>query len=151
MVALEGMFSRNHTIPDQDTHPFLQNSGKTTLANSLLKLVNISAGAIVIDGVDIATLRPTDIRSRLIALPQESLKLSVSVRQYGRVYGIFNDQDIIRALSDVGLWPAIERAGGLDMLLTDECLSHGQLQLLGITLACLRRGRVVLMDEPTSQ
>lgn len=126
-------------------------SGKTTLANSLLQLIEVSAGAILIDGVDIATLRPKDIRSRIVALPQETLKLSVSIRQYAKVCGIANDEDIIRELSEVGLWPTMERAGGLDMLLTDEGLSHGQRQLLGMTLACLRRGKVVLMDEPTSQ
>jgi len=125
-------------------------SGKTTLANSLLQLVNVSAGGILIDGVDIATLRPKDIRSRLVALPQETLKLSVNIGQYAKVYGISNDEDIIRGLSGVGLWPTIERAGGLNMLLTDETLSHGQRQLLGMSLACLRRGKVVLMDEPTS-
>jgi ABC-type bacteriocin/lantibiotic exporter with double-glycine peptidase domain len=127
------------------------NSGKTTLANSLLQLIEVSAGAILVDGVDIATLRPKDIRSRLVALPQETLKLSVSIRQYAKVCGVSNDEDIIRELSKVGLWPTMERAGGLDMPLTDEGLSHGQRQLLGMTLACLRRGKVVLMDEPTSQ
>jgi ATP-binding cassette subfamily C (CFTR/MRP) protein 1 len=130
---------------------FPPNSGKTTLANSLLQLVNVSAGSILIDGVDIATLRPKDIRSRLVALPQETLKLSVSIGQYAKMYGIANDEDIIRGLSEAGLWPTIERAGGLNMLLTDGSLSHGQRQLLGMTLACLRRGKVVLMDEPTSQ
>lgn len=121
------------------------------MADSLLQLVKVSGGAILIDGVDIATLRPKDIRSRLVALPQETLKLSVSIRQYAKVYGISNDEDIIHGLSEVGLWSTIERSGGLDMLLTDEFLSHGQRQLLGMTLACLRRGKIVLMDEPTSQ
>ncbi|KAH6719181.1 P-loop containing nucleoside triphosphate hydrolase protein [Leptodontidium sp. MPI-SDFR-AT-0119] len=125
-------------------------SGKTTLANSLLQLVNVSTGKILIDGIDIATLRPKDIRSRLVALPQETLKLSVDIRKYAQIYGVPNDEDIIQGLTAVGLWPTIERAGGLDMLLTDESLSHGQRQLLGMTLACLRRGKVVLMDEPTS-
>lgn len=138
----------------EDTHTksaFPPNSGKTTLANSLLQLVNVSAGGILIDGVDIATLRPKDIRSRLVALPQETLKLSVSIGQYAKIYGVPDDEDIIRGLTEVGLWPTIEQAGGLNMLLTDESLSHGQRQLLGMALACLRRGKVVLMDEPTSQ
>ncbi|KAL3426496.1 hypothetical protein PVAG01_00005 [Phlyctema vagabunda] len=125
-------------------------SGKTTLANSLLQLVNVSDGAILIDGVDIATLRPKDMRSRLIALPQETLKISVSIRQYAKIYGISSDEDIIRGLNEVGLWNAIDRTGGLNMLLTDETLSHGQRQLLGMTLACLRQSKIVLMDEPTS-
>ncbi|PTB37966.1 hypothetical protein M441DRAFT_60292 [Trichoderma asperellum CBS 433.97] len=125
-------------------------SGKSTLLNSLLQLVHVSAGTILIDGVDIATLRPKDIRTRLVTLPQETLKLSVSIRQYAKVYGISNDKDIIRGLTEVGLWSIVERIGGLDMLLTDDSLSHGQRQLLGMTLACLQRGKIVLMDEPTS-
>lgn len=121
------------------------------MLNSLLQLVHVSAGTILIDGVDIATLRPKDIRTHLVTLPQETLKLSVSIRQYAKVYGISNDKDIIRGLTEVGLWSIIERIGGLDMLLTDDSLSHGQRQLLGMTLACLQRGKIVLMDEPTSQ
>ena len=118
---------------------------------SLLRLVDVSTGSILIGGVDIVTLRPEDIRSRLVALPQETLKLSVSIVEYARVYGVSSEDDIIRGLTEVGLWPVIEQAGGLDMLLTDGSLSHGQQQLLGMTLACLRRGKIVLMDEPTSQ
>ncbi|KAL6894904.1 P-loop containing nucleoside triphosphate hydrolase protein [Trichoderma evansii] len=125
-------------------------SGKTTLVNSLLQLVHVSAGTILIDGVDIATIRPKDIRTRLVALPQETLELSVSIQQYAKVHGISNDEDIIRGLTEGGLWSVIERIGGLDMLLTDDSLSHGQWQLLGMTLACLQRGKIVLMDEPTS-
>lgn len=144
------------TVPNKpqvntNTNSPAPNSGKTTLANSLLQLVNVSTGKILIDGIDIATLRPKDIRSRLVALPQETLKLSVDIRKYAQIYGVPNDEDIIQGLTAVGLWPTIERAGGLDMLLTDESLSHGQRQLLGMTLACLRRGKVVLMDEPTSK
>lgn len=126
-------------------------SGKTTLLNSLLQLNAVTAGGIFVDGVDIAMLRAKDIRSRLVALPQETLKMSVSVGQYARIYGISDNEQIIRGLSEVDLWPAIERAGGLDMLLSDESLSHGQRQLLGMTLSCLRKGNIVLMDEPTSQ
>lgn len=72
-------------------------------------------------------------------------------RHKNRIYGISNDEDIIRGLAEVGLWSIIERIGGLDMLLADDSLSHGQRQLLRMTLACLQRGKIVLMDEPKSQ
>jgi ABC-type multidrug transport system fused ATPase/permease subunit len=119
--------------------------------NTLLRLLDISSGQVMVDQVDIATLSREEVRSRFVVIPQDSLNLSVSVRDYARLYGIAHDDDIIRGLKQAGLWNTIEKGGGLDMTLNDDNLSHGQRQLFSMTLACLRRGRVVLMDEPTSQ
>lgn len=113
--------------------------------------MDVAAGKILIDNVDIATLSREEMRSRFVVIPQESLNLSVSLRDYARLYGVVNDDEIVRGLSETGLWPNIQRGGGLDMVLTEDNFSHGERQLFAMTLACLRRGKVVVMDEPTSQ
>lgn len=119
--------------------------------NSLLRLSDLSGGRILVDGVDITTLSREEVRSRLVVIPQDALNISVSVRDYARLHGISNDDDIVLGLREAGLWGAIERGGGLEMTLTDDNLSQGERQLFAMTLACLRRGKIVVMDEPTSR
>lgn len=126
-------------------------SGKSTLLNSLLQLLDLSNGSILVDGVDIATVAKQEFRSRLVTLPQDSLSLHVSIRDYARIHGVPGDDHIIRGLSEIGIWDTIEPNGGLDMILKDDTLSHSQRRLLAVAVACLRDGRIVLLDEPTGQ
>uniref|UniRef100_A0A0D2Y6P3 ABC transporter domain-containing protein n=1 Tax=Fusarium oxysporum (strain Fo5176) TaxID=660025 RepID=A0A0D2Y6P3_FUSOF len=126
-------------------------SGKSTLVNSLLGLVQVSSGLISIDDVDISTLAKDEVRSRFVVLPQESLILSVSIREYAKLFGISDEQEIIQGLKKTGLWQTIEQGGGLDMIASSDTFSHGERQLFAMTLACLKKGKIVLMDEPTSQ
>ncbi|EXM19442.1 hypothetical protein FOTG_12493 [Fusarium oxysporum f. sp. vasinfectum 25433] len=125
-------------------------SGKSTLVNSLLGLVQVSSGIISIDDVDISTLAKDEVRSRFVVLPQESLILSVSIREYAKLFGISDEQEIIQGLEKTGLWQTIEQGGGLDMIASSDTFSHGERQLFAMTLACLKKGKIVLMDEPTS-
>ncbi|KAF5553204.1 multidrug resistance [Fusarium napiforme] len=125
-------------------------SGKSTLVNSLLGLVHVSSGLISIDDVEISTLAKDEVRSRFVVLPQESLILSVSIREYAKLFGISDEQEIIQGLKKTGLWQTIEQGGGLDMIASSDTFSHGERQLFAMTLACLKKGKVVLMDEPTS-
>ncbi|KAF5660313.1 multidrug resistance [Fusarium circinatum] len=125
-------------------------SGKSTLVNSLLGLVQVSSGKISVDDVDISTLAKDEVRSRFVVLPQESLILSVSIREYAKLFGISDEQEIIQGLKKTGLWQTIEQGGGLDMIASSDTFSHGERQLFAMTLACLKKGKIVLMDEPTS-
>ncbi|KAF4442024.1 multidrug resistance [Fusarium acutatum] len=125
-------------------------SGKSTLVNSLLGLVQVSSGLISVDDVDISTLAKDEVRSRFVVLPQESLILSVSIREYAKLFGISDKQEIIQGLKKTGLWQTIEQGGGLDMIASSDTFSHGERQLFAMTLACLKKGKIVLMDEPTS-
>lgn len=116
----------------------------------MLGLVQVSSGIITIDDVDISTLAKDEVRSRFVVLPQESLILSVSIRDYAKLFGISDEQEIIQGLKKTGLWPTIEQGGGLDMIASSDTFSHGERQLFAMTLACLKKGKLVLMDEPTS-
>lgn len=134
-------------------------SGKSSLLLALLRLLDLSAGSISIDGIDLSTLPREEVRSRLIAITQDSFFLPGTVRQnidpYGAA-GAGDDDAIGAALRKVGLWEAVEAKGGLDAAFEEDMLSHGQKQLFSLARAMLRSrgsggsGRVVLFDEATS-
>lgn len=65
-------------------------SGKTTLANALVRLVDIDPGQLFLDGYDITQLRVRDLRTAIAYVPQESFLFSTTVKnniRYGDPLG----------------------------------------------------------------
>ena len=118
--------------------------------STLLRLLDLSSGNILIDGVDISTIPRQDTRSRLIALPQDRYLLAGSVRYNVDPLQACSDRAIEDALEKVELYHLVEGAGGLDATLTNEMLSHGQGQLLCLARAMLRKSCVLILDEATA-
>ena len=125
-------------------------SGKSTLVSTLMRLLDLTSGNILIDGIDISTLPRQETRSRLIALPQDSYLLAGSVRYNVDPLQACSDGAIEDALEKVELHHLVEGKGGLDATLTAEMLSHGQGQLLSLARAMLRKGCILVLDEATA-
>lgn len=116
----------------------------------------------MIDGIDIATLSPELLRSRVPTISQDLVELSNSVRLSLCPSSEFMTEEqnnrldvlMIELLKDLGLWSVVRQNGGLDTLAASIKLSHGQKQLMAIAHGILRqqlmRSKLVLMDEPTS-
>ena len=114
-------------------------------------MLELDSGSILIDGIDISTIPRQEIRSRLVVIPQEPYLLAGSVRHNLDPEGSFQDDVIISALEKTKLWDVINKQGGLDAIVTDQLLSHGQRQLLCLAMAILRKGKILILDEATSR
>lgn len=125
-------------------------SGKSTLLLTLLRLLDLSAGTIEIDGVDLSTLFRQSIRERLAALPQEVITFPGTLRDNLDPFGTQPFDACERALRKVGLLQLIENAGGLEVDMTRLGLSQGQLQLFAVARVLLRKSKLLVVDEMTS-
>ena len=129
-------------------------SGKSTILKLILGLIRPEAGEILIDGLDITTLRERDlvaVRREIGMVFQEgALFDSLSVRENVgyRLYedGGKDEKEIDAAvrqeLSFVGLEDAIDKMPAQ--------LSGGMKRRVGLARALLGSPRVVLYDEPTA-
>ena len=117
-------------------------------------------GTITIDGINISTIAPKQLRSRITTVSQDTICLDGSIRDNILPYEgqqedkTIHDGLIDEALDKVELTEIIEARGGLDVPLSEMALSEGQMQLLALARAIMHntctQSKVVLMDEPTS-
>ncbi|UDF02885.1 ABC transporter transmembrane domain-containing protein [Asticcacaulis sp. AND118] len=129
-------------------------AGKSTVFKLLLRYYEPSAGAIALDGVDIARADPKAVRRRLSLVAQDAALFSTSPAEnirFGREDATL--EDIRAAAAKAQAQHFIEALPqGFDSALGERAksLSGGQKQRLSIARALVRRAPVLLLDEATS-
>jgi ATP-binding cassette subfamily B multidrug efflux pump len=134
-------------------------AGKTTLMNLLLRLHDLEAGRILIDGQDIARVAQDSLRANIGVVTQEPALLHRSIRDniaYGRPAA--SEAEIIEAAKRANAWSFIEALSdlqgrtGLDAHVGERGvkLSGGQRQRIAIARVFLKNAPILVLDEATS-
>ncbi|MGW0250838.1 ABC transporter ATP-binding protein [Nocardia goodfellowii] len=133
-------------------------SGKTALLNLIPRLYDVTGGVISIDGIDIATMRVSDLRSLVSVAFEEPVLFSASVRENVALGDPdASDDDVRRALDVAQATEFVDNLPwGLDTRIGEQgmSLSGGQRQRLALARAVLsgtgKGGRIMVLDDPLS-
>jgi ATP-binding cassette subfamily C protein len=128
-------------------------SGKSTLAFLLAGVLKPESGRVELDGLDVHAWPLAQARQAVVVIPQEAYVFAGSLRENLRYLNPqATDDDILRAVTQLGLSPLIDRFGGLDAGLRAgaAALSAGEAQLLALGRAWLSPGRLIILDEAGS-
>ncbi|MGC2140816.1 MAG: ABC transporter transmembrane domain-containing protein, partial [Methylovirgula sp.] len=129
-------------------------AGKSTLFHLLLRFYDPPRGRILLDGVDIKSVDPVELRRRIAYVPQDPVVFAASLADNVR-YGS-------PRATDAAVRDAARRAAAHDFIEATAAgyatvigergvtLSGGERQRLAVARAILRSAPVLLLDEATS-
>jgi len=130
-------------------------SGKSTIAQLLLRLYKVPDGALFVDGRDVNTIPLAELRGAIGSVPQDLFLFSEKIREniaFGGRNGTADDEvlraaEISRLAADVQQFPE-----GYDQLIGERgvTLSGGQKQRTALARALVRAPRILVLDDALS-
>ncbi|HEY6494330.1 MAG TPA: ABC transporter ATP-binding protein, partial [Trebonia sp.] len=129
-------------------------SGKTTLVNLIPRLLDVTAGSLLVGGVDVRELDPAQLSAAVGLVPQKPYLFSGTVAtnlRYGNQQA--TDEALWRALEIAQARDFVERMpDGLDSRIAQggTNVSGGQRQRLAIARALVHKPQIYLFDDSFS-
>ncbi len=132
----------------------LSGSGKSTIANMILRLYDNYSGSILINSKDIKELDLTDVRNSASIVTQETILFNESIFnniKYGNLEA--TDEEISLVAKNAGVASFSEKLDQKLHTIIGENgikLSGGQRQRIAIARALIKNAPLLIMDEATS-
>lgn len=126
-------------------------SGKTTLAQLLLRMFDVTGGRIELDGKDIRKINLTDLREQISYVPQDVFLFSETVeKNIGFGLTTFNRAQVEQAAGRASVDKEIEGFSERYETMIGErgvTLSGGQKQRISIARALIKDPEIVIFDD----
>ncbi|MGO1528888.1 ABC transporter ATP-binding protein [Senegalia sp. (in: firmicutes)] len=126
-------------------------SGKSTIINLILNFYNPRLGSIYIDGINTKDINRNSLREQMAVVLQDAFLFETDIKDNIRLNdNRYSDEDVERALIDVGGEALVKRGINQKILEKGNNLSQGEKQLISFARAYIRNPKLLILDEATS-
>ena len=129
-------------------------SGKTTIGRLIAGLYEADSGMILVDGIDIRQIAPSELRENIGFSAQDTWLMSTTIEENISLGSISADPETVLWAGDLaGVSNFANRhQDGYKLILKErgESLSGGQRQAIALARAIARKPPILILDEPTS-